>query len=143
MTTTTVPTSESSSDLGVNWWAVAGICVFYLLVLAVGIFAGRKKNNNGSSHAETVMLGGRNVGWFIGICTMTATWLSGSALNGTAEKVFANGILSCQVPFGYATALVIGGFLFAEKMRAANYVTMLDPFQKKYGRKMGGNCCFF
>lgn len=31
-----------------------------------------------------------------------------------------------------------GGLLFAEKMRAKKYVTMLDPFQEKYGSKMGG-----
>jgi high affinity choline transporter 7 len=31
-----------------------------------------------------------------------------------------------------------GGLLFAEKMRSKNYVTMLDPFQDKYGSRMGG-----
>lgn len=33
---------------------------------------------------------------------------------------------------------ILGGLLFAEKMRAKKYVTMLDPFQEKYGSKMGG-----
>jgi high affinity choline transporter 7 len=33
---------------------------------------------------------------------------------------------------------ILGGLLFAEKMRAKKYVTMLDPFQDKYGSKMGG-----
>lgn len=31
-----------------------------------------------------------------------------------------------------------GGLFFAEKMRTEGYVTMLDPFQLKYGQRMGG-----
>lgn len=31
-----------------------------------------------------------------------------------------------------------GGILFAKKMRARKYVTMIDPFQEKYGPRMGG-----
>lgn len=33
--------------------------------------------------------------------------------------------------------IFLGGVLFAEKMRAQGYVTMLDPFQLKFGDKMG------
>ena len=29
-----------------------------------------------------------------------------------------------------------GGVLFAKKMRKAGYVTMLDPFEQRYGRVM-------
>ena len=31
-----------------------------------------------------------------------------------------------------------GGILFANKMRNEGYVTMLDPFQIKFGERMGG-----
>lgn len=31
-----------------------------------------------------------------------------------------------------------GGLLFVKPMREANYVTMLDPFQLKYGNRVGG-----
>ena len=34
--------------------------------------------------------------------------------------------------------LVSGGMFFAKKMREEGYVTMLDPFQQKYGERMGG-----
>ena len=30
------------------------------------------------------------------------------------------------------------GYYFASKMRAQGYVTMLDPFSRKYGERMGG-----
>lgn len=32
----------------------------------------------------------------------------------------------------------VGGIFFAKKMRDAGYVTMLDPFQQKFGERMGG-----
>lgn len=32
----------------------------------------------------------------------------------------------------------IGGIFIAPKVRAARYTTIVDPFQKKYGPKMGG-----
>jgi len=34
--------------------------------------------------------------------------------------------------------LLTGGLFFANKMRSQGYVTMLDPFQRKYGERMGG-----
>ena len=34
--------------------------------------------------------------------------------------------------------LLTGGLIFAKKMREAGYVTMLDPFQERYGRVLTG-----
>ena len=34
--------------------------------------------------------------------------------------------------------LITGGMFFAKRMRSEGYVTMLDPFQQKYGERMGG-----
>lgn len=42
----------------------------------------------------------------------------------------------------HPTISLIGGLFFAKPMRMANggrgYVTMLDPFQEKYGSRIGG-----
>ncbi|XP_066515925.1 high affinity choline transporter 1 [Hoplias malabaricus] len=35
-------------------------------------------------------------------------------------------------------SLVLGGLFFAKPMRSRGYVTMLDPFQQLYGKRMGG-----
>ncbi len=43
------------------------------------------------------MLAGRNIGMFVGIFTMTATWVGGGYINGTAEIVFNDGLVWCQV----------------------------------------------
>jgi high affinity choline transporter 7 len=38
----------------------------------------------------------------------------------------------------FKLAFVKGGLFFAGPMRSAGYHTMLDPFQEKYGAKIGG-----
>lgn len=123
----------------VHLGGLVAIIIFYVLILAVGIWAGRKqKSSERSPDTEEIMLAGRNIGLLVGIFTMTATWVGGAYINGTAEQVFSSGLLACQAPLGYAISLVVGGLLFARPMRNAGYVTMLDPFQRKYGQRMGG-----
>ncbi|UJR30115.1 hypothetical protein I4U23_017656 [Adineta vaga] len=118
---------------------LVAVIIFYVLILLVGIWAGRKqKSSEKSPDTEEIMLAGRNIGLLVGIFTMTATWVGGAYINGTAEQVFSTGLLACQAPLGYAISLVVGGLLFARPMRNAGYVTMLDPFQRKYGQRMGG-----
>ncbi|XP_035226604.1 high-affinity choline transporter 1-like [Stegodyphus dumicola] len=123
-----------------NIAGIISVVFFYIIILVVGIWAGKKKKTPGSEleESEEVMLAGRNIGMFVGIFTMTATWVGGGYINGTAEAIYSNGIVWCQAPFGYALSLVIGGLFFANKMREEGYVTMLDPFQDLFGSRMGG-----
>lgn len=54
----------------INIAGVVSIVLFYLLILGVGIWAGRKKEA-GNDSEEEVMLAGRSIGLFVGIFTMT------------------------------------------------------------------------
>ena len=54
------------------------------------------------------MLAGRNIGMFVGIFTMTATWVGGGYINGTAEVTYSSGLIWCQAPVGYALSLMLG-----------------------------------
>ena len=48
------------------------IVIFYILILAVGIWAGRKqKSTEKNPDTEEIMLAGRNIGTIVGIFTMT------------------------------------------------------------------------
>lgn len=58
------------SNIMINIAGVVSIVLFYLLILAVGIWAGRKKQS-GNDSEEEVMLAGRSIGLFVGIFTMT------------------------------------------------------------------------
>ncbi|XP_028846094.1 high-affinity choline transporter 1 [Denticeps clupeoides] len=123
---------------------LVAIVIFYVLILFVGIWAAWKNKNSGaaegSDRSETIMVGGRDIGLFVGGFTMTATWVGGGYINGTAEYVYlpGYGLAWAQAPFGYALSLVVGGLFFAKPMRSKGYVTMLDPFQQIYGQRMGG-----
>ncbi|XP_055380537.1 high-affinity choline transporter 1 [Condylostylus longicornis] len=121
----------------INVAGVVSIVLFYLLILGVGIWAGRKKES-GNDSEEEVMLAGRSIGLFVGIFTMTATWVGGGYINGTAEAIYTTGLVWCQAPFGYALSLVFGGIFFANPMRKQGYITMLDPLQDTFGERMGG-----
>ncbi|OXB55397.1 hypothetical protein ASZ78_015430 [Callipepla squamata] len=127
---------------------LVAIAVFYLAILAVGIWAAWKTKNTGSDgdRSEAIIVGGRDIGLLVGGFTMTATWVGGGYINGTAEAVYVPGygLAWAQAPIGYSLSLVLGkqgnegGLFFAKPMRSKGYVTMLDPFQQLYGKRMGG-----
>ena len=59
--------------MAVNVAGLIAVIVFYILILAVGIIAGRKskKSSDGKTDTEEVMVAGRNIGLFVGTFTMT------------------------------------------------------------------------
>ncbi|XP_066602901.1 high affinity choline transporter 1-like [Prorops nasuta] len=111
-----------------------GVAVFYILILVVGIWAGAAK----SKRSNDMFLANRDIGFFLGAFTLIATWVGGAFVNGTAEVMFTKGLAWCQVPIGYSLSLFFGALLFVRPMRNAEYITMLDPFQEKYGSSIGG-----
>lgn len=104
------PVDLSSPNNMINIAGVISIVLFYLLILGVGIWAARKKES-GNDSEEEVMLAGRSIGLFVGIFTMTATWVGGGYINGTAEAIYTRGLVWCQAPFGYAMSLVFGRYI--------------------------------
>ena len=68
---TTMDPSEELSETGINVSGLISIIVFYLIVLAIGVWAGwRQRRFQREENQETVMLAGRNIGLFVGILTM-------------------------------------------------------------------------
>ena len=72
---------------------------------------------------------------WIAVLTMSATWVGGGFINGTAEAVAVSGLVWVQAPWGYALSLIVGGLFFARKMRRYEFKTMLDPLEKRFGKK--------
>jgi len=124
------------ADPGMNVWGLVSVIVFYIMILVIGLYASWKNKSLSSEDSEDVFLAGRSIGLFVGMFTMTATWVGGGYINGTAEKVYGKGLVWAQAPIGYSISLILGGLLFAKKMRKAGYVTMLDPLDKHYGEVM-------
>ena len=53
------------------------------------------------------MLAGREIGMFVGMLTMGATWAGGGFINGSAQETYKLGLIWTQAPFGYGLSLFI------------------------------------
>jgi high affinity choline transporter 7 len=122
------------TDNEVFWSGYIAMMIFYALVFFIGTTLAQRQG--GSSD---IMLAGRKLPIGIAVFTMSATWIGGGYINGSAEYAFAPdyGLIWVQAPWGYAMSLIIGGLLFARKMRRLNFKTMLDPLAKRFGKQMG------
>uniref|UniRef100_A0A8C4X4J6 High affinity choline transporter 1-like n=1 Tax=Erpetoichthys calabaricus TaxID=27687 RepID=A0A8C4X4J6_ERPCA len=125
--------------MAVNIPGLVAVIVFYIIILATGIWASRKSKREEEKctgeKSEVSIVGGRNLSVWVGIFTMTATWVGGGYILGTAEVVYSptQGMAWAIAPVGYALSLFCGGLFFAKPMRQKNFVTVMDPFQIRYG----------
>ncbi|KAJ0056966.1 hypothetical protein NL108_000778, partial [Boleophthalmus pectinirostris] len=63
------------------------------------------------------------------------TWVGGAYILGTAQMVYDSkkGLLWALGLIAYPLNLIAGGLFFVTPIRSKNYVTLMDPFQEKYG----------
>jgi high affinity choline transporter 7 len=118
---------------------VAGLvtlAVFYALFFALGTYVGRRTRGNKST--DGLLLAGRRLPLVLGLLTMTATWVDGGYINGTAEALYNpdQGLLWAQAPWGYALSLLFGGLIFARPMRRHGFTTMVDLFDRRWGKRV-------
>lgn len=121
----------------VSFAGIAAMAVLYLAVFAVGVWAGRRAPPPASDDdaLHELLLAGRSLPLWVGLLTMTATWVGGGYINGTAERTYSTGILwGAQAGVGYAISLVLGGVFFARVMRRHDFATLIDPLEARYGR---------
>lgn len=115
-----------------RWGGILAMVGFYAFIYWLGVRAARR--SDASSFGDMV-LAGRRLGLGVGVFTMTATWVDGGYVNGTAEATFGLGLLHVQAPWAYALSLVVGGLWFAPRMRRHGFTTLLDPFDRRFGKK--------
>jgi len=117
----------------VMWSGFIAMMVFYALIFYFGSYvANQQKEKKGGDS----MLAGRSIPVMIGIFTMSATWVGGGYINGSAEQAAGNGFVWVQAPWGYALSLIVGGLFFARTMRRHRFRTMLDPLSQRFGKRM-------
>lgn len=120
-----------------DWPSYAAMCGFYALMFYVGSRSGKKQEGlNEEKEVEELILAGRSLPLGLALFTMTATWVGGGFINGTAESVATYGLAWAQAPWGYALSLIFGGIFFAKKMRSYNFSTLLDPIDDRFGNRM-------
>ncbi|WP_116125271.1 sodium:solute symporter family protein [Lewinella sp. IMCC34183] len=119
----------------VHWPAFVSMAVFYAVIYYIGARAADRRRGE-DNDADGMMLAGRSLPLYVAIFTMSATWVGGGFINGTAEYTATQGLVWVQAPWGYALSLVVGGLFFARTMRRRRYRTMLDPLTERYGERV-------
>jgi solute carrier family 5 (high affinity choline transporter), member 7 len=112
--------------------ALVGIALLYASFVAIGWLASRKA----AGGTDDFMVAGRAMPLWLATFTMTATWVDGGYLLGTAEGAYRSNLASgLQGGVCFGISLIIGGLFFARRMRALEYRTLIDPFEARFGAK--------
>lgn len=109
------------------------VVVMYGLFMAVGWRASRKVR---AASPADLIVAGRDMGVLVAALTMTATWVDGGYLLGTAEGVYKSSTqLGLQGGVSFGFSLILGGLFFARVMRRFGFTTLIDPFEARFGRR--------
>jgi high affinity choline transporter 7 len=111
--------------------ALLTIGLMYASFIWIGWLASRRQRGRG---ADDFMVAGRAMPLWLATFTMTATWVDGGYLLGTAEGVYRSSLASgLQGGVCFGISLIIGGLFFARRMRALEFHTLIDPFEARFG----------
>jgi len=113
--------------------ALIVVGLMYAVFLALGWFAAGKVKGGS---AEDLIVAGRAMPLWLATLTMTATWVDGGYLLGTAEGVYKSSLaLGLQGGLCFGVSLILGGLFFARRMRTFAFTTLVDPFEARFGRR--------
>ncbi|WP_134703292.1 sodium:solute symporter family protein [Ammoniphilus sp. YIM 78166] len=116
----------------IYWPGLFMMLGFYALFYYVGAKSTEKKRD------DDMLVAGRSMPLWIAMFTMTATWVGGGYITGTSENVYNYGMVWTQAPWAFSISLILGGIFYARKMRRYEFMTMLDPLESRFGKRMGG-----
>jgi SSS family transporter len=114
------------------WLIVTFIVGFFAVRMGVGIWASRKVSN-----AADYIVAGRKLPIYMVGASVMATWFAAETLLGASSTGYQYGFQGVIFdPFGAAACLFISGFFFTRLMRRARYLTVVDFFDRRYGKWM-------
>jgi solute carrier family 5 (high affinity choline transporter), member 7 len=112
------------------------VAVFVAILAAfllVGVYAARRVR---PGSINDLIIAGRSLPRWMALLTMTATWVDGGYLLGTAEGAYRSGVASgAQGGLCFGISLVLGGIFFARRMRRLGFHTLIDPFESRFGKR--------
>jgi high affinity choline transporter 7 len=114
---------------------VSGLMVIigtFALFITIGWWAARR--NKGAESATDFLVAGRTMPLWIATMTMTATWVDGGFLLGTAEYTYKHGLsIGAQGGICLGVSLILGGLFFTKRIRELEHNTMVDIFEMRFG----------
>lgn len=113
--------------------AILTIGAMYAAFLLIGWLAARR---HGDRSAADFIVAGRAMPLWLATLTMTATWVDGGYLLGTAEGAFQSSVATgLQGGVFFGISLMLGGLWFARTMRRHRFTTLIDPFEARFGAR--------
>lgn len=110
-------------------WILSGVGAYIAFILGIGWWASRRIK----SDKDYIVAGGQ-LGWWLSIGTIFATWFGAETCMGSSGAAFQKGLLGVIAdPFGAGLCLILSGVFFAKKFRERNYETVVDFFEDRYG----------
>jgi Na+/proline symporter len=89
-----------------------------------------------SGSVSDFIVAGRALPLWLATLTMTATWVDGGYLLGTAEGVYKSSLATgLQGGVCFGISLILGGLFFAGRMRQHEFTTLVDPFEARFGAR--------
>ncbi|RCK76151.1 MAG: putative sodium-solute symporter [Anaerolineae bacterium] len=111
---------------------IGGIVFLFLIRLAVGYYASRKVQN-----AADYIVAGRRLPIYLASASIMATWFAAETMMGASSTAYQYGLQGVVFdPFGAAACLFISGLFFIRLMRRARYLTVVDFFERRFGKEM-------
>ncbi|MCS7004370.1 MAG: sodium:solute symporter family protein [Cytophagales bacterium] len=111
---------------------IAGILLYLLLTLGVGILASRKVNSS-----QDFVLAGRSLPLGLSVAAVFATWFGSETILGASARFNENGLKGLiEEPLGAALCLVLTGRFFVRPLYQLNLLTLGDFFRYTYGKRV-------
>lgn len=111
---------------------IGGIVVILIVRLAIGYWASKRVETT-----NDYVLAGRRLPIWMAAPSIMATWFAAETLMGSSSEAYKYGLQGVIFdPFGATLCLVLSAFLIVRLARRAQYVTIMDFFQHRYGTAM-------
>jgi len=112
------------------------ILFYFVIILFVGFYASKRKNQKSANQYEEFLLAGRRLSLPMFVATLVATWY-GNIL-GVGEFVYNNGF-NAWICFGlpYYIAAILYAIFIAGKVRSSGTSSIPEQITGKYGRTAG------
>lgn len=108
---------------------IGGIVVVLIIRMIIGWWASRKVQNN-----VDYVLAGRRLPLWMAAPSIMATWFAAETLMGSANEAYQYGFQGVVFdPFGATMCLVIAGVFVVRLARRAQYITIMDFFERRFG----------
>lgn len=111
---------------------IGGIVVILIIRMIIGYWASRRVENN-----VDFVLAGRRLPLWMAAPSIMATWFAAETLMGSSSEAYSYGFQGVVFdPFGATMCLIIAGIFVVRLARRAQYVTIMDFFQHRFGTNM-------